>query len=253
MDVSGGRLMSKDKELDGTLYEGGVPDDETFGLDEPDIRESYAYSSKVKAQLDALGLRSTYKPVITKDLAKIIGTLKEGEYFDGRMPVSLRRLNIDDLSDLHVLMTSWNHYLIAIFNDVRVDRSEASQIKEAVFSQVRMQHSKDYKRNVGRPLTDQKLSDLARYDRRFVKDNATYQELNVLSDCLDRLIKSAEANIMTVSREVARREILMKSDHRGNNVDSAAYGNNRFARGRVPDNEAPKEEKGRKLTRKRPS
>lgn len=206
--------MSKESGLAGTPYEGGVPDDESFGLDEEDIREKYSYANSVTAKLNKLGFHMQPQPSVDSDMARVIGTLSEGEYFDGRLPMSLKNLSLEEISDLHVLMSNWIHYVTSALNEVIVARSEATQKKEAIWSMVRMKHLKDAKKHLGVNLTDQRQSDLARYDLRFVEENQRYAELTALRDCIEALLKVSEQNASVVSREITRREVSANAEAR---------------------------------------
>lgn len=211
--------MSKSGPRSVDPYEGGVPDDETWGMDEDELRETYSYSDRVMLKLQSLGLNSTNRPVVSDEMARVIGTLKQGEYFDGRLPNSLRGLSFDDLSDLHVLMVNWMHYLTNIMNEVIVERSQAKAQKESIFSVIRMKNAKNAKRFAKLSLSDQRLSDLARYDRRWVHDHQKYLELNALHECIEALIKVAEQNTQVISREVTRREAAINAEGRGRNIE----------------------------------
>lgn len=244
--------MSKAPEdLAGTPYEGGVPNDETFGLDEQDLRDKYSYSGRVMEKLEALGFTTTVKPKVSAQMASILDDLEEGQYFNGRLPQSLSRLSLEDLSDLHVLFTNWMHYITVTLNEVIVARSEVDAKKSAIWSMVRMKHLKDAKKHIGMNLTDQRQSDLARYDLRFVDANQEYVELTALRNCLESLQKLAEANTNVVSREVTRREIALNAETRGRNIEGREIG--RFnQRGGRSMSEAGKKTRGVKRTTARP-
>jgi hypothetical protein len=67
-------------------------------------------------------------------------------------------------------------------------------------------------------LTDQRLSDLARYDERFVSVNRDYLELNCLYDCIESLRKIAEKDMEVISREITVRDVQINAEARGRGI-----------------------------------
>lgn len=210
-------------------------DDETFGLSQEEAESTYSYADAVVQRLQGMGLDTRNdRPRLEDDHDGIFHELKSGDYFDGRLPTVLKRLSLEQVSSLYSLFSAWYAYVISILNEVQTSRSEAMQQKDLMWSMVRMKHLKGAKK-IGVNLSDQRLSDLARYDERFVTANREYVEFTALRDCIESLRKIAEKDMEVVSREVTVRDVQINAEARGRSIG----GPSRFATDRyqgTPEN-----------------
>ena len=225
-------------------------DDGQYGLDEFDLEKAYTFHGDIALKLKQTGLANAQRPFVTTEVAHLLH-IKEGEYFDGQLPSSLKNLSMEGLSDLHILMASWIHYLTVLLNDVLLERSEATSKKEAIWSFVRIFHKKYAKKYQGLNLTDQQASDLARYDARFVNANNVYVKLTAHRDCLTALLKVAEQNCAVVSREVTRRETSLNTATRSSNIEQNSAYRKSFMRNKRGDVYAQQEKEEEKSKRRK--
>ena len=65
--------------------------------------EVYTYADRVKHRLAELGLRPRPQPQLDEEHAGVFPGLRPGQYFDGRLPVVIRKLSLDQLSALYSL------------------------------------------------------------------------------------------------------------------------------------------------------
>lgn len=202
--------MSREQAGPGNGLELGVED---FVTDEITGINLYTYADRVKEKLQNIGIGEYSKRPQLEDAHKgIFVGLKPGDYFNGRMPVVIRKLSLDQLSALYSLFTSWYGYLTFQTNLVAVERSEALRQKEFLWSHIR----KQYKFNSdGTKNTDQVTTDLARGDYRFAKANARYEELNVLYNCMLATLEVTEQDMKMISREVTINQAKLAKDALG--------------------------------------
>lgn len=183
----------------------GPNDDDGFATDEVTALAAYAYSDRVKSRMQELGLTGyADRPVLSEEHNGIFPDLEEDDYFNGRLPVVVRRLSLDQISALLTLVTRWFAYLTFQKNMIAAERSEASKQKEFVWSHVRKQYKYYYDEVTGKTTkrSDQQMSDEARCDYRFIKANSRYTELNTLYDAMLDTMEVAKRDMEMVSREV---------------------------------------------------
>ena len=192
---------------------------------------AYTYSEDVFHRLDSLGLGDTpERPRLEAAHNGIWSTLRDGQYFDGRLPVVIRKLNLDQLSSLYSLFANWYQYLIFITRKVATERSEALRKKEFLWSFVRKAKKEEYKTLTGKALQDQSASDEARGDVRFIHANAEYDKANCLFEILSAMCEVAEQDMKVISREVTIQQEAYKQKIIGNSFGgrgqdwSEAYG-----------------------------
>jgi hypothetical protein len=194
----------------GSSLELGVED---FVTDEITGINLYTFSDRLKARLTEIGIGDqTQRPKLEEDHRGVFPGLKPGDYFNGRMPVVIRKLNLDQLSALYSLFTSWYSYLTFQTSVVAIERSESLKQKEFLWSHIRKlyKHTDDGTRN-----TDQAASDLARGDYRFARANARYAELNVLWEVMLATLEVTEQDMKMISREVTINQAKMAKDVMG--------------------------------------
>ena len=105
--------------------------------------------------------------------------------------------------------------------------------------------------------TDQKLSDFARQDKRFVEADAEYERLNVIYNTLESLVEVTKKEMDAISREVTIRQAKAEAEARGrgiaNRVGNAGIpAERRRSVGKTADR-TPAKAKGRVRVRGRPS
>jgi len=179
---------------DGTFSADDFITDEVTGIN------CYTFSDRVKTRLQEIGVGDqSSRPKLAEDHKGVFQGLEPGDYFNGRLPVVIRRLSLDQLSALYSLFSRWYGYLVFQTNLIAAERSEASKQKEFLWSHIRKQYrfTPD-----GKKISDQVASDLARGDYRFVKANAQYEELNVLYNCMQATLEVTEQDMKVISREV---------------------------------------------------
>lgn len=181
----------------------GFETDEVTGLDK------YTYADRVKERLDDLGVSDTQKPQLSEEHQALFPNIKPGSYFNGRMPVSVKKLSLDQLNSLQWLFLAWFGYLSFQKNLIAVERSEAMRQKEFLWSHVRKQYrfGTDGKKN-----SDQVMSDIARGDYRFVKANAQYEEVNALYNCMEAALDVADKDLKVISRAVTIEQIKLEKE-----------------------------------------
>jgi len=191
--------MSRGRASPGEGANGGFTN-EDFITDEVTGINCYTFSDRVKTRLQEIGVGDqSERPRLAEDHKGIFPGLEPGDYFNGRLPVVIRRLSLDQLSALYSLFSRWYGYLVFQTNLIAAERSEASKQKEFLWSHIRKQYriAADGKKN-----SDQIMSDLARGDYRFVRANAQYEELNVLYNCMQATLEVTEQDMKVISREV---------------------------------------------------
>jgi hypothetical protein len=175
-----------------------------FSTDEVTGLSSYTFSDRIKQRMRDLGLTGyADRPRLADAHSGIFPDLDAGDYFNGRLPVVVRRLSLDQVSALYTLYTAWFAYLTFQTNMIAAERSEAFTQKEFVWSHVRKQYK--YYTDVDDKIkkrTDQQMSDEARCDYRFVKANSRYTELNTLYKSMLDTMEVAKKDMEMVSREV---------------------------------------------------
>lgn len=188
-------------------------DAEDFVTDEITGINLYTYADRVKDRLKEIGVGDrTHRPKLESAHQGIFLDLRPGDYFNGRMPVVIRKLTLDQLSALYSLFTSWYGYLTFQTNLIAVERSEASKQKEFLWSHIR----KQFKINSdGTKNSDTVMSDMARGDYRFAKANARYEELNVLYNCMLATLEVTEQDMKMISREVTINQAKLEKEALG--------------------------------------
>ena len=123
-------------------------------------------------------------------------------------------LTLDELSATYSLSSNWYGYLSAQFAMVSARRVQAKKKKEVLWSIIRNNY-----RKIGREhdvkYTDQKLSDFARQDKRFVAVDAEYEKWNCLYNSMYSLLEATKKEVETLSREVTIRQVKVESEARG--------------------------------------
>ena len=186
---------------------------EEFVTDEVTGLNAYTFADRVKEKLKTIGIgEQSQRPRLEEDHKGMFSGLKAGDYFNGKLPVVIRRLTLDQLSALYSLFTSWYSYLSFQTGLIAAERSEALTQKEFLWSHIR----KQYKWNADRTKnTDQVASDQARGDYRFVKARARYAELNALYECMVAALEVAEQDMKTISREVTINQAKLAREYLG--------------------------------------
>lgn len=224
--------------------------DEVTGLNQ------YTYADNVKTRLNDIGVADAAlnKPRLEEEHKGIFPGLNPGDYFNGRLPVVIRKLELDQISALYSLFTAWFAYLTMQTNLIAAERSEALRQKEFIWSHVRKQHKfmPDGTKN-----SDQAASDQARCDYRFVTANAKYEELDVLYDCMTATLNVTKQDMKMISREItivqAKMEAEASEGFRGRmNVANASSYKNWGGDDNAPDDQTPPSTRRGRVPVKRP-
>lgn len=206
---------------DGSQEEQFYLEVEEFALNEEDMKEQYTYAPRAIEQMHKLRLTGRLMPKYSEIHESIFEDIESGQYFDGRLPIVLKKLSMDQLSALLSLFSNWYGYLIQQLGIVAAERSEAKRQKETAWSMVRMSHHKMAKRHKV-TLSDQKASDLTRYDSRYVSYCARFEELDVLYKMLQGVLRTAGSDQEVISREITIRDIQIESEARARGINSGA-------------------------------
>jgi len=212
--------------------------DENFGM------ETYTFSEKVKKRVGLLGVGNYQRPKLEKDHESIFMGVQAGQYFDGRLPTVIKKLDLDQLSALYSLYSNWYGYLTTQTMLVAAERSESMRKRDFL-----KRHLKNHYRAMDNPDTGKRypetsLLDFAEADKRFITANAAYEELNALYEILDAMRKVADQDMKVISREVTiqqeklRKELLLHGfGNRGQDNDfDNAMGDDGY--GSTPDQTA---------------
>jgi len=170
--------------------------DENFGM------EKYQIAGRVMKRLSDLGFTDPERPVVEEGQTAVFIGLQPGQYFDGRLPTIIRRLSLDQLSELLGLFSKYHAYLSFQLKVVEAQRSEAMRQKEFLWSHIRSQKKKIQDPETGKHPTDQLVSDDTRVDMRFIEANAKFEEINALFSILDAMLSVTKQDLRVISREV---------------------------------------------------
>jgi len=171
-----------------------------FEADEEEADSYYSFADRVLDRLTDRGVVVRQRPKIMKDHESIFDGLEAGEFFDGRLPAVISKLDLNKLSALYSLFSNWYAYIQYQTHIIAAERSEAKHKKEFTWSMVRTMYRIDPETEKKR--TDQIISDMARNDIRFIQANARYEELNALYACMTAMVEVAKADMAVISREV---------------------------------------------------
>jgi len=170
--------------------------DENFGMDK------YQFADRTMTRLSDLGFTAPERPLLEEDHMSVFNNLQAGQYFDGRLPTIIRKLSLDQLSNLLALFSRYHAYLSFQIKVAEAQRSEALRQKEFLWSHIRSQKKKLQEPETGKHPTDQMVSDDTRVDMRFINANAKYEEINALYSILDAMLGVTRQDLRTLSREV---------------------------------------------------
>jgi hypothetical protein len=177
--------------------------------------KAYTYADKVLQSIKELGLSRLDRPKVT-GYQEGLTELSAGEYFDGRLPPVLIRLSLDQLSALYSLFSNWYAYVMSTMHAVMIERSEAKRQREFLWAMIRQQHKMDPSRvdKEGNPKkrSDPEMRDMAKLDSRFVKEDARYEQLNMLYKYLEAMALVAEQDMKMISREITIQQIKIEAE-----------------------------------------
>jgi hypothetical protein len=186
---------------------------DTFAIGEKEVKERYTFADDTIKEYERIGIIAIPRPKMVQAHETIFPDLKTGSYYDGRMPLTMKQLTLDEVSMLLSLTNNWYGYLAGQYAIVAAQRSEAKRKRDAVWSIVRNAYRKIFK-HWGQSVSDQKCSDFARQDSRFVEVEDAYERLNVLYEALYTLTEHTKKELDVVSREVTIRQTKMESEAR---------------------------------------
>jgi hypothetical protein len=185
---------------------------DTFIADEVTGLEMYEFAEEVKERLEAMGIKedSIQMPVLYEEHRGIFPDLEPGEYFDGRMPHVLKRLNLDQLSSLSGLMNSWHQYVVSKRSLVAVERSEAQGQRKFILSLVRRQY-----KDSGECSSDKEADEAANQDFRFLEADSKLAKADTVYKTLDDFCGLAKSNMTTLSRELSNIRTKLEQEMSG--------------------------------------
>lgn len=166
-----------------------------------------------------------------QDHVPIFRGIKEGDYFDGHLPIVIKSLGFDQLSALHSLFTAWYSYVSYQAELAGVERSEAKRQKEYIWSALRNIHKKHPE--TGARTNDQQRSDLARIDERFVEADQIFGEVDAKYGLLQTIVKIAEQDLKTISREITIKQVKEEQAARRGGRSTSRFSGDAPVRSRV--------------------
>jgi len=183
-----------------------------FEASENDGIEAYTFAEKVKQRVSMLGVGNHKRPKLAEDHVSIYPGEKAGNYFEGKLPSVIRKLDLDQLSALYSLYSNWYGYLTTQTMLVAAERSEAIRQRDFL-----KRHLKNHYRNRINPETNKKfpeasILDFAEADKRFIQANATYEQHNALYEILDAMRKVADQDMKVISREVTIQQEKLRKE-----------------------------------------
>ena len=199
---------------------GNFEADENFGMKE------YTFAKKVKERVSLLGVGNYQRPKLEKDHESVFMGVEAGQYFDGRLPTVIKKLNLDQLSALYSLYSNWYGYLTTQTMLVAAERSEAMRKKDFLKRHLKNHYRSLINPDTGKKFPETSLLDFAESDKRFITANAAYEQENALYEILDAMRKVADQDMKVISREVTiqqeklRKELLQQGfGNRGKDRD----------------------------------
>ena len=184
-------------------------DNKDFVCDEITGLELYSYADRVKERFSEIVGEQRVRPQLMEQHRGIFPGLQPGDYFNGRLPVVVRQLNIDQLSALYSLFTSWYSYLVYQTSLIAIKMSSQAQKKEFLWSFIRKKYKGSSKTE---KISEQLASDKTRGDYRFIKEDSDYEELKVLYQCLQSTLEVAKQDMRMISREVTINQVKMERE-----------------------------------------
>lgn len=180
-----------------------------FVTDEVTGLEEYQFADDVKESLKEMGISDVtlQQPQLEDEHAGIFPDLDPGDYFDGRMPNVLKRLDLDQLSALSGLMNNWHQYIVSKRSLVGVEKSEAARQRKFILSLVRS-HYKDS----GMASSDKEAEERANQDFRFITADKALAMAEIKYKALDDHVALAKTNMSTLSRELSNINTKLNQD-----------------------------------------
>lgn len=172
------------------------------GRKEYDIVE---YALEVAAEI---GVTMPTRPVYQEDHLDVFPGAVAGHYFDGRLPTTVRRLNLDQLSNMYAMLQAWYGYLSAQLSEWKIRKSQTKAIMDNTYAYL----SELYKSS-GRPVTS--AQSLAKHDYRYVEDSADHEKSVAVYSIIEASIKTASKNLDLTSREITIRGMELESARKG--------------------------------------
>ena len=186
-------------------------------IGEIEAMERYNIVQRVEEHIAAFGITAPSRPVVSEEQTSWIPGLETGQYFDGRLPTVIRRLSLDQLSELLGLMSGYYAYLSFVTNKAAAERSEALRKKEVLWSYIRDTVKRTPDPDTGKRPTDQSASDAVRHDIRFVTAGAGYDEANCVYETLNAMLRVTEQDMKVISREVTIQQMKLFDGFKGGN------------------------------------
>jgi len=165
----------------------------------------YEFSERVLEEITKMGIREPPRPVYNKDHLKIYSNVSEGAYFDGRMPMTVRKLTLDQLSDIYGLFRAWFDYLLYKFSMWKTKYSEASA--KATLKEAQLRKEAEEK---GMKAQDQRT--YATVDGEFVQLDTDREISKAVFDYVEAQVKITSKNLSLLSREITIREMKFEAE-----------------------------------------
>jgi hypothetical protein len=175
----------------------------------------YTFYNKVVSNVDSMGIPVRQRPVMAIEHTRLFPGSNAGDAFDGRLPTIIRKLDIDQLSDLHALFTSWFAYVSYQECLTKARKTEAKHNRDLLWSRLRDIHKLDEN---GAKASKERIDDAATMDTRFIDADGFFAEMDALHSCLDSAVCIASEDLKTISREVTRKQLEAEAKNQGRGI-----------------------------------
>ena len=175
--------------------------------------EKYSFYTKVMQRLNEIGIPARQRPFVSPEHVAIFHDVTAGTAFDGRLPTVIRKLDLDQLSDLHALFSSWFAYVSYQERLADAQKTEANHKKIVTGAKLRDMYLID---GNGEKRSDEVIADLARADIRFIEADSFFAEMDALHSCLESAVRIASEDLKTISRELTRKQLVLERDTQKN-------------------------------------
>lgn len=176
-------------------------------LSQQEAVAKYTFSDRVIAQLQKLGIAEPPRPVCNEEHERLFSDIASGDYYDGRMPLVIKKFELDDLSVLLTLLQAWLDYVTYQHTYWAMKKAEAFKQATIIDMKIRKVTSKS-------TISDQKVRDEAKVHPDFIEYDAEGAYCKAMSDMLAAQVKIISKNISICSREVTIREQILQRDLR---------------------------------------
>lgn len=166
--------------------------------DQDAIEEKYSFASKVVTEMQRIGITEPERPVFHSEHLTIFPGVENGQYFDGRMPLVVKGMSLQELGTLYHLFQCWYAYLMYQYSVWKVRTSEAERKRSVLTTLLQKKY--------GESQSVEKAKTEAKADSRYVEVDAEFETAKAMSDVLDCQIKITSKSMSMISRTITIKE-----------------------------------------------